>query len=94
MSLTGLLTALSEDRSFANIRTQAARPIAERSAETIISATDGLRAPVLAQISEGLAAAGAAASPAGAGGPAPVLLAYRPLMGWALARLVRVGPVR
>ena len=25
-------------------------------------------------------------------GPAPVLLAYRPLMGWALARLVRVGP--
>ncbi|RKQ33767.1 SRPBCC family protein [Kocuria tytonis] len=27
-------------------------------------------------------------------GPAAVLLAYRPLMGWALSRLVRVGPPR
>ena len=80
MSLTGLLTALTEDRSFANIRTQAARPLAERSAETIISATDGLRAPVLAQIAAGLADDAAASAPAGfgassAGAHAPVLLA-------------------
>ena len=80
MSLTGLLTALTEDRSFANIRTQAARPLAERSAETIISATDGLRAPVLAQIAAGLADDAAASAPAGsgassAGAQVPVLLA-------------------
>ena len=80
MSLTGLLTALSEDRSFANIRAQAARPLTERSAETIISATDGLRAPVLAQITRGLAdGAGAASSSDGAkggsAGSTPILLA-------------------
>ena len=80
MSLTGLLTALSEDRSFANIRAQAARPLTERSAETIISATDGLRAPVLAQIARGLAdGAGAASSSDGAkggsAGSTPILLA-------------------
>ncbi|ASE12155.1 transcription-repair coupling factor [Kocuria rhizophila] len=80
MSLTGLLTALTEDRSFANIRAQAARPLAERSAETIISATDGLRAPVLAQIAAGLADDAAASAPAGSGtsaaeAHAPVLLA-------------------
>ncbi|WP_367404339.1 transcription-repair coupling factor [Kocuria marina] len=80
MSLTGLLTALSEDRSFANIRAQAARPLAERSTETIISATDGLRAPVLAQIARGLTdGAGAASSPDGAedgsARPTPILLA-------------------
>ncbi|TFI03830.1 transcription-repair coupling factor, partial [Kocuria rhizophila] len=80
MSLTGLLTALTEDRSFANIRTQAARPLAERSAETIISATDGLRAPVLAQIAAGLADDAAASAPGSSGASAegahpPVLLA-------------------
>ena len=84
MSLTGLLTALTEDRSFANIRTQAARPLVERSAETIISATDGLRAPVLAQIAAGLADGtpghAAASAPAGSGtgddaAHAPILLA-------------------
>ncbi|KIC66026.1 transcription-repair coupling factor [Kocuria rhizophila] len=80
MSLTGLLTALTEDRSFANIRTQAARPLAERSPETIISATDGLRAPVLAQIAAGLADDAAASAPgssgaSAAGAHAPVLLA-------------------
>ena len=77
MSLTGLLTALCEDRGFANIRSQASRPLAERSAETIISATDGLRAPVLAQIASGLEQAhGAVSSGAAANGVArPVLLA-------------------
>ena len=35
MSLTGLLTALCEDRGFANIRSQASRPLAERSADQV-----------------------------------------------------------
>ena len=66
MSLTGLHTALTEDRTFANILAQAARPPAERSSETIISAPDGLRAPILAQIVAGVDndAAGSPAAPA------------------------------
>ena len=36
MSLTGLHTALTEDRTFANIFAQASQPLAERSSETII----------------------------------------------------------
>ncbi|MEX3510027.1 transcription-repair coupling factor [Kocuria carniphila] len=69
MSLTGLHTALTEDRTFANIFAQASRPPAERSSETIISAPDGLRAPILAQIVAGLHD-DAAGSPSG---PAPVI---------------------
>ena len=65
MSLTGLHTALTEDRTFANIFAQASQPLAERSSETIISAPDGLRAPILAQIVAGLHD-DAAGSPTGA----------------------------
>ena len=49
MTLSGLLAALGAERSFANIRTQAALPPGERSAETVISAPDGMR-PVSGRI--------------------------------------------
>ncbi len=54
MTLSGLLDALSAERSFANIRTQAALPPGERSPETVISAPDGMRAVLTAQIRRAL----------------------------------------
>ena len=69
MSLTGLQTALSEDRTFANIRAQAAHPVSERSGETVIGAPDGLRPPVIAQIVAGMGDAAARAT-----APVPVTL--------------------
>ncbi|MCT1356694.1 transcription-repair coupling factor [Rothia kristinae] len=73
MSLTGLRTALSQEPTFANVLRQASVPAAQRSAETVIGAAEGLRAPLVAQISDGLAAADAASGRAD--GHAPVVLA-------------------
>ena len=50
MTLSGLLAALGAERSFANLRTQAGLPPGERSAETVISAPDGMRAVLTAQL--------------------------------------------
>ena len=50
MNLSGLLAALGAERSFANLRTQAGLPPGERSAETVISAPDGMRAVLTAQL--------------------------------------------
>lgn len=73
MSLTGLRTALSQEPTFANVLRQASVPAAQRSAETVIGAAEGLRAPLIAQIADGLAAADAEA--ARQDGHAPVVLA-------------------
>jgi transcription-repair coupling factor (superfamily II helicase) len=70
MTLSGLLAALGAERSFANIRTQAALPPGERSAETVISAPDGMRPVLTAQLRAALDEAGA-----GQDGRAPVVLA-------------------
>ena len=70
MTLSGLLAALGAERSFANLRTQAGLPPGERSAETVISAPDGMRAVLTAQLRGALDDA-----PAPAGSRAPVLLA-------------------
>ncbi|MEX5270550.1 transcription-repair coupling factor [Kocuria sabuli] len=69
MTLSGLLAALGAERSFANIRSQAALPPGERSPETVISAPDGMRAVLTAQLRGALDAPGAADD------RAPVLLA-------------------
>ncbi|MFC6256484.1 hypothetical protein ACFP5Z_05430, partial [Kocuria oceani] len=50
MTLSGLLAALGAERSFANLRTQAAFPPGERSPETVISAPDGMRPVITAQL--------------------------------------------
>ncbi|MCJ8504321.1 transcription-repair coupling factor [Kocuria flava] len=71
MTLSGLLDALSAERSFANIRTQAALPPGERSPETVISAPDGMRAVLTAQIRRALDDAPAPAE----GQSPPVVLA-------------------
>ena len=73
MSLIGLRQALAKEPTFANVLAQASRPAAERSAETLIGAAEGLRAPLVAQISDGLAAAESARDHAS--GHAPVVLA-------------------
>ncbi|MEX5301189.1 transcription-repair coupling factor [Kocuria sabuli] len=69
MTLSGLLAALGAERSFANIRAQAALPPGERSPETVISAPDGMRPVLTAQLRGALDAPGAADD------RAPVLLA-------------------
>jgi transcription-repair coupling factor (superfamily II helicase) len=70
MTLSGLLAALGAERSFANLRTQAGLPPGERSAETVISAPDGMRAVLTAQLRGALDDA-----PVPADSRAPVLLA-------------------
>ena len=75
MSLTGLRAALSTEPTFANVYAQASRPAAERSAETVIGAAEGLRAPLVAQVSDGLAAAAGTGEAGPEGGHAPVVLA-------------------
>ncbi|MFF0904427.1 UNVERIFIED_CONTAM: transcription-repair coupling factor [Kocuria sp. CPCC 205316] len=70
MTLSGLLAALGAERSFANLRTQAGLPPGERSAETVISAPDGMRAVLTAQLRGALDDA-----PAPADFRPPVLLA-------------------
>ncbi len=66
MTLSGLLAALGAERSFANIRTQAALPPGERSAETVISAPDGMRPVLTAQLRAALDEAGEPQDSAGA----------------------------
>ncbi len=65
MSLNGLRTALAQDDSFAKVRLQSARPVAERSEDLQIGAPPGLRAALLAEMVQGLEAG----SPRGAGAP-------------------------
>ncbi|EMY35850.1 transcription-repair coupling factor [Arthrobacter crystallopoietes BAB-32] len=74
MSLNGLRTALAEDKSFARVRSQAERPARERSEDLQIGAPPGLRAALLAEMVEGLDAAGAD-SDASNGPQPPVVLA-------------------
>lgn len=54
MSLTGLASALTQEPSIATVRSHAALPAAERSTQTVISVTDGLRPAVFAQILRGM----------------------------------------
>ncbi|KAA9393749.1 transcription-repair coupling factor [Kocuria coralli] len=73
MSLTGLASVLTQERSVDNVRAQAALPPAERSAETIISVTDGLRPALFGQLLEGMRTAPASRDSA-PDGARPVLL--------------------
>ncbi|WP_026553871.1 transcription-repair coupling factor [Arthrobacter sp. 35W] len=70
MSLDGLRTALAADPTFARVRRHAAVDAAERSEDLQFGAPAGLRPVLLAEVAEGLAAAGA-----GAGGQQGVVLA-------------------
>ncbi|MBP2266848.1 transcription-repair coupling factor (superfamily II helicase) [Pseudarthrobacter sp. PvP004] len=69
MSLNGLRRALAEDKTFARVRTEAQRSFNDRNADYQISAPQGMRAVLLAEMADALAAVGAD----GAG--APVVLA-------------------
>ncbi|HET6856409.1 MAG TPA: transcription-repair coupling factor [Streptomyces sp.] len=79
-SLTGLRRVLAEDRNYSRVRAEASRGFAARSEDYQISAPAGLRATLLSEVADGLAAlAGNSAedpgTAAGAAGPAPVVLA-------------------
>ena len=80
-SLTGLRRVLAEDRNYARIQAEAARGFAARSEDYQISAPAGMRATLLAEMADGLAAYAAnetgpaETGSAGAGRPAPVVLA-------------------
>ncbi|MGO4588780.1 transcription-repair coupling factor [Paenarthrobacter sp. 2TAF44] len=69
MSLNGLRRALAEDKTFARVRTEAQRAFSARSTDYQISAPTGMRAVLLAEMADGLAAQGADAA------NAPVVLA-------------------
>ncbi|MFE4079514.1 transcription-repair coupling factor [Paenarthrobacter sp. YIM B13468] len=69
MSLNGLRRALAEDKTFARVRTEAQRPFSARSTDYQISAPTGMRAVLLAEMADGLAAQGTEA------GSTPVVLA-------------------
>ncbi|MEI2276520.1 transcription-repair coupling factor [Paenarthrobacter ilicis] len=56
MSLNGLRRALAEDKTFARVRTEAQRPFADRSSDYQISAPTGMRAVLLAEMADALAA--------------------------------------
>ncbi|GAB3548614.1 transcription-repair coupling factor [Arthrobacter tumbae] len=56
-TLNGLRAALQEDASFARVRTNASRRIADRSTDLEIGAPTGLRAALLAEMVDGLASA-------------------------------------
>lgn len=56
MSLNGLRRALAEDKTFARVRTEAQRPFSARSTDYQISAPNGMRAVLLAEMADGLAA--------------------------------------
>ncbi|TKV27834.1 transcription-repair coupling factor [Arthrobacter sp. NamB2] len=73
MSLNGLRAALADDASYARVRTNASRPVDQRSADLQIGAPAGMRAPLIAEMVDGLAVAGTA--PAGRDGAPPVVLA-------------------
>ena len=68
MGLNGLRAAISQEPSIVRVRAQAAQAHAQRSEDLQIGAPNGLRAPLLAEIAEGLAQA-----PALDGGPGVVL---------------------
>ena len=82
-SLTGLRRVLAEDRNYARVRAEASRGFAARSEDYQISAPAGLRATLLAEMADGLAALADASSDAASGGAgaqgsgagAPVVLA-------------------
>ncbi|SFU01944.1 transcription-repair coupling factor [Arthrobacter sp. ov118] len=82
-SLTGLRRVLAEDRNYARVRAEASRGFAARSEDYQISAPAGLRATLLAEIADGLAAladessdaASGGADAQGSGAGAPVVLA-------------------
>ena len=75
MSLTGLRISLDQEPTFANVLAQASRSASERSAETVIRAAEGLRAPLLAQIADGRSTATSAGGAGREGNHAPVVLA-------------------
>lgn len=56
MSLNGLRRALAEDKTFARVRTEAQRPFADRNSDYQISAPTGMRAVLLAEMADALAA--------------------------------------
>ena len=74
-SLTGLRRVLAEDRNYARVRAEASRGFAARSEDYQISAPAGLRATLLSEVADGLAALASTEAAAGATGPAPVVLA-------------------
>ena len=73
-SLDGLRRVLAEDQTFARVRAEAARGFDVRGQDYQISAPAGLRAVLLAEMADGLAAARAAGGAADGGIP-PVVLA-------------------
>lgn len=70
-SLDGLRRVLAEDQTFSRVRAEAARGFSVRGQDYQISAPAGLRPVLLAEMADGLAAAGAAESDGG--GPGVVL---------------------
>ena len=76
-SLTGLRRVLADDRNYARVRAEASRGFETRSEDYQISAPAGLRAALLAELTDGLAASAADAPGGGPArtGPAPVVLA-------------------
>ncbi|GAA3693139.1 transcription-repair coupling factor [Arthrobacter ginkgonis] len=59
MALAGLRAALAADPSYARVRAHAARPFADRSPDLEVAAPAGLRAALVAETVDGLAAEGA-----------------------------------
>lgn len=72
-SLDGLRRVLAEDQTFARVRAEAARGFEVRGQDYQISAPAGLRAVLLAEMADGLAAAGTAGETPDGGIPAVVL---------------------
>lgn len=73
-SLSGLRRVLAEDATFARVQAAASRPFTARGEDYQISAPAGLRAALLAEMADGLAAGNASDGGAPDGG-APVVLA-------------------
>ncbi|WP_309072008.1 transcription-repair coupling factor [Arthrobacter sp.] len=71
-TLNGLRAALQEDPTFARVRTNASRSVADRSTDLQIGAPTGLRAALLAEMVDGLAEA---ADDGGSGVPQAVVVA-------------------
>ncbi|HET8880470.1 MAG TPA: CarD family transcriptional regulator, partial [Arthrobacter sp.] len=75
-SLTGLRRVLAADKTFARVQAEASRPFAARSEGYQLSAPAGLRAALLAEVADGLAAsAGDAGDSAANSDAGPVVLA-------------------
>ncbi|MDK1360216.1 transcription-repair coupling factor [Arthrobacter sp. zg-Y1219] len=75
MSLNGLRAALAEDPSYARVRTLASRTPERRSEDLQIGAPQGMRAALLAEMVDGLAAAADDAGTGNAATAPPVVLA-------------------